>query len=322
MNKNLKCSGNPRILKDFLNYLQYTKNFSIGTIRGYEIDLNIFLKFILEYRNIPGSVSSITIFTIAQIEKSDIIAFMVYLNYYRSNCSSTRQRKIASVKAFFKWIYTNYPIFKNENQTLRLPGIQSIVRLPKYLTLKEAKKMQRVFNKNNCVQYIRNNTIITLFLTTGIRLSELIGINIHDIDFENKTIKVLCKGNKERIVYFSENCKKQLLEYLQIRKEIKCTGDPLFVSNQHKRISKSSIENICKQAYKIMDLEHKKYTVHTLRHTAATIYFEYNNRDILLLKELLGHSTILSTEIYTHTYNNLVKEAVNKNPLNNFIKTS
>ena len=109
---------------------------------------------------------------------------------------------------------------------------------------------------------------------------------------------------------------------MQIRKEIKCEGNPFFVSNQHKRISKSSIENICKQAYKIMGLEQKRYTVHTLRHTAATIYFEYNNRDILLLKELLGHSTILSTEIYTHTYNNLVKEAVNKNPLNNYIKTS
>ena len=322
MRNSINYEENPAILNDFLEYLRNMRNYSIGTIKGYENDLNIFFKFILKYKHIQISFSKITIFTIFQIAKSDIIAYLVYLNYYKNNCSITRKRKIAAIKTFFKWIYINVPGIRKENPTTDIPTVQSIVRLPKYLSLKEAKTIQNIFNKRNCIYYIRNNTIITLFLTTGIRLNELINIKLQDIDFEKKSINIVCKGNKERVVYFSEHCKQQLLKYLSIRSNANCKEDFLFLSNQNKRISKGSVESICKKAYKLMGLENKNYTVHTLRHTAATIYFEFNNRDILLLKEILGHSTILSTEIYTHTYNNLVKEAINKNPLNNFVKVA
>lgn len=318
MSKYIDFNQNPVVLNDFINYLENMRNFSAQTIKGYELDLKLFFNFILKYKDIKIKFNEITIFIIYKIKQDDIIAFLVYQNYYKNNCSSTRQRKLAAIKAFFKWLYIENPGLQIENPTDNLPHIQSIIRLPKYLTLDEAKQIQNIFNKRNCKYYIRNNAIITLFLSTGIRLSELLKIKYIDINFNNNSINVVCKGNKERIVYFSNYCKEKLLAYLNVRSKLANDNEYFFLSNQGKRLSKSSVENICKKAYQIMGLEQKHYTVHTLRHTAATIYFEFNNRDILLLKDILGHSTILSTEIYTHTYNNLVKDAVNKNPLNDF----
>ena len=318
MRNSIDYNKNPAILNDFLNYLLNTKNYSIGTVLGYEIDLNIFFKFILKYKDIPLTIKSITVFILMQINQDDILAFLVYINYYKNNCSITRKRKVAAIKTFFKWLYMYNPSVHKKNPTKEFPVIQQIKRMPKYLTLNQAKEIQNIFNAENCNQYIRNNTIITLFLNTGIRLSELINMNIEDIDFEEKKIKILAKGNKERYVYFSEYCKNKLLKYMEIRQSKKITENALFISTRNRRLSKSSIENICRQAYKLMGLNDKKYCVHTLRHTAATIYFEANGRDILLLKEILGHSSILSTQIYTHTYSNLTKEAVNKNPLSDY----
>ncbi len=318
MSKNIDFKHNPTILNDYLEYLKNTRNYSIGTINGYELDLKIFFNFILRYKDIPIEFAQLTMFNISQIKYDDIVAYIVYLNYHNNNCSNTRQRKVAAIKSFFKWFYAQKNFIKKENPTKKLPHIQKLQTYPKYLTLNQAKNIQSIFNENNCKQYIRNNAILTLFLSTGIRLSELVNINLEDINFTEKTIKICCKGNKERIIFFSEYCKKKMLEYLNLRDTNNCKTNALFIGSRNKRICRNSIEYICKKAYKLMGLEDKNYTVHSLRHTAATIYFEYNNRDILLLKEILGHSTILSTEIYTHTYNDLVKEAVMKNPLSEY----
>lgn len=318
MSKSIDFKHNPSILNDYLSYLENTKNYSIGTIKGYEIDLKLFLNFILKYKDIEIAYEQIKEFTISSIREDDIIAFLVYVNYYNDNCSSTRKRKIAAIKSFFKYFYTNKDYIHKDNPAKNIPSIQTLKRMPKFLTLEQAKKIQNIFNISNCKQYIRNNAIITLFLNTGIRLNELVKINLEDIDFENKTINVYCKGNKQRIVYISEHCKKVLQEYVNIRNKSNCQCTALFIASKNKRISRSSIEWICQNAYKLMRLEDKKYTVHTLRHTAATIYFENSNRDILLLKEILGHSSIQSTEIYTHTYSDPIKEAVTKNPLSEY----
>ena len=318
MRNNINFEKNPAILNNFLAYLQNMKNYSIGTIQGYELDLKIFFNFILKYKDIGITYAQITTFTISQIREEDVEAFLVYINYYNSNCSSTRKRKVAAIKSFFKYFYTNNNYVNKENPTKNLPSIQTLKRIPKYLTIEQAKKMQNIFNKDNSKQYVRNNAIITLFLSTGIRLSELLKINLEDIDFNNKTINIYCKGNNQRLIYISEYCRKKLQEYISERDAANTQCEALFIGSKNKRISKSSIEYICKSAYKLMGIEDKNYTVHSLRHTAATIYFESNNRDILLLKEILGHSTILSTEIYAHTYNNLAKEAVMKNPLSEY----
>lgn len=318
--KGINFSNNPPILNSFLLYLANIKGFSIETIKGYETDLRTFFKFILKYKETKIAFKNITIFLLFQINTDDIYAFLVYINYEKNNCSSTRKRKLSALKAFFKWLYLNNPNQNKENPAKKIPSIELNLRLPKYLTLEEAKKIQSVFNITNSKKPIRNNTIITLFLSTGIRISELININTTDIDFRTNSIRIIGKGNKERIVYFSNYCKKQLKKYLDVR--TKTNTEALFISCKNKRVCKSTVENICKQAFTLIGVGSRHYSPHTLRHTAATIFYESSNYNLLLVKEILGHSSIVSTEIYTHVKNKEIQEAVNKNPLGNYMAAS
>lgn len=307
---------NPKILNNFLRYL-LGQNYSIGTVNGYAIDLLIFFRFIINYLNLGMQVKDIDVFIFLKIQKSDIIAFTIYLVENKENCSNTRHRKIAAIKAFYDWLYKKYSVFKYKtNPTKTLPNVEKIKRIPKHLNLEDAKKVQNIFNASNSRYYIRDNTIISLFLCTGMRLSELANIKIKDINFENRNIHIIGKGNKERIVYLTDKIIKQLKEYLSTRKIIDLE-DYLFVNNKNTKLSNRSIENICLKAYKLAGLENKGYTAHTLRHTAAT-YIYNETKDILVVKEILGHETINATMIYTHIENDDLKKAIRSNPLNDF----
>ena len=255
-----------------------------------------------------------------QIKKEDILAYLVFLNYYRNNCAYSRQRRLCSIKSFYRWLSDNYPNII-DNPVKSIKNIEPCYRLPKHLSLNQAKKIQTIFTLKNSKTPIRNNAIISLLLSTGMRASELININIKDINFNDKSIKVHGKGNKERVVYFNEHCKILLKKYLDIRGRDKNNIDKkaLFINIQHKRIGIDGIEDICQKAYNLIGLNDKGYTTHTLRHTAATITYRYVKQDILLIKEMLGHSSINSTQIYTHIYNKEVKEGFEKNPLSNEI---
>ena len=308
--------GNPKILNSFLKYL-LAQNYSTGTVNGYAIDLLIFFRFIINYLNLGIQVKDIDVFIFLKIQKSDIIAFTIYLLENKENCANTRHRKIAAIKTFYDWLYNKYSVFKYKtNPTKTLPNVEKIKRMPNHLDLEDAKRIQNVFNASNSRYYIRNNTIISLFLCTGMRLSELANIKIKDINFENKSIRIIGKGNKERIVYLTDKIIKQLKEYLSTRKIIDLE-DYLFVNNKNTKLSNRSIENICDRAFKLAGLNNKKYTVHTLRHTFAT-YIYKQTKDILVVKEILGHERLDTTMIYTHVFNDDLKKAVNSNPLNNF----
>ena len=311
---------NPRILNDFLNYLVIFKNYSKGTIREYNSDLLLFFNFLIKYLRLEINIREMNIFILTSVEESDIIAFLVFLNYDKDNCFRTRQRKMASIKTFYKWLFRHYPTFNNKkNPTKDIPYIEPTVRLPKYLKLDDARKIQKIFNISNSRNYIRDNTIITLFLNCGLRLSELANINIKDIDFNNRTINIIGKGNKERIIYLNKTAINSLKKYLNTKKVIDF-NDPLFQNNRNKRISIYSIEKICKKAYKLAGLEEYEYTTHSLRHTAAT-YMYKKTKDILILKEFLGHESLDSTEIYMHLENDDIRKAVNSNPLNSYKST-
>lgn len=318
----LDLNKNPKILNDFLNYLIGIENRSFNTIKAYNSDLNQFFYFIKEYHNIDVSIKDFNIFILLQVTKSDIIAFLVHLNFNKNNNPYTRQRKLSAIRTFFKWLLSIYPGgYERENPTKYIPNIEKVIRIPRHLSLDQAKKIQTIFTIKNSKFPSRNNAIISLFLNTGIRVSELININLSDINLNNNTIKIYGKGNKERIVYFSNSCKQILLEYINYRNrhgKIIDLNSPLFMNCRNKRIGIDGIEDVCKKAYKLMGLDYCGYTTHTLRHTAATLIYIYVTQDILVIKEFLGHATILSTEIYTHTYNEKLKEAVNKHPLNNF----
>ena len=313
---------NPEILDQFLNYLIAVKGYSINTIKAYNSDLLIFFNFVKRYLNLKIPIKNFNTLVLLQIKEADILAFLVQCNYSKDNNPYTRQRKLTAIRVFFKWLLSTFPSGATmQNPCSNINNIQKNVRLPKYLTLNQAKKIQEIFTKQNAKYPERNNAIISLFLSTGIRLSELVNINLKDIDFNQHKIIILGKNNSERIVYYNNHCQKQLYNYLKSRnynQNIISMNEALFLSNQGKRISISTVKNIIKQA---SELIHTHFSVHTLRHTAATILYTYVNQDVLLLKKFLGHKSIKSTEIYTHISNQDIKNAVDKNPLNAYITT-
>ena len=188
--------------------------------------------------------------------------------------------------------------------------------LPKFLSLNES---LRLLETAGSTDSRRDYCIITLFLNCGMRLSELVGINIKDIDFYENRLKVLGKGNKERMVYLNTACVEALNSYLEIRSSNpKAKDEPaLFISNQNKRISKRRVQQIVETSLEAAGLGGKGITTHKLRHTAATLMYQYGDADVLTLKELLGHANISTTEIYTHLNNENVRQAVESNPLAN-----
>lgn len=306
---------NPIILRKFLKTLRI-QNYSVGTIEGYELDLLIFFDFLIKYLHLEIKIRDINVFILAGIRESDIIAFLTYLGNNRENNFNTRKRKIASIKTFYNWLFSNYKIFNNkQNIAEAFIYIERTRRLPKYLSLQNAKKIQYIFNISNSKYYLRNNTIISLFLSTGLRISELANIKLKNINFNNKTINIIQKGNKERIVYLNNNIVEKLKEYISTRKRIDLE-DNLFLNNKNTKLSNRSIENICKNAFKLAGLEEYNYTVHTLRHTFAT-YIYKQNKDILLVKEMLGHQSVTTTYIYTHLENDELRKAMERHPLNN-----
>ncbi len=249
---------NPRILNNFLNYLEGIRGYTEETIKAYNSDLLQFFNFIKIYLEIQVNIKDFNIFILLQVKESDIITFLVYLNFNRNNCSNTRQRKLCAIRRFYKWLFFTNPTIQKENPTSNLPNIEKTIRLPRHLTLSQAQKIQEIFTLENTKYPLRNNAIISLFLSTGIRVSELININLKDINFNTNSITVHGKGNKERTVYFNNKCKEKLLKYISIRnkdKKIIDINEPLFISYQHKRLGIDGVEDICKKAYKLMSLE-------------------------------------------------------------------
>ena len=166
----------------------------------------------------------------------------------------------------------------------------------------------------------RDFAITTLFLNCGMRLSELVGINISNINFSECKLNVIGKGNKERTIYLNKACINAINNYLECRPKVAVkfdSRDALFLSERKERISNRTVQAIIRKELQKAGLDINKYSVHKLRHTAATLMYQYGEVDIRALQELLGHESISTTEIYTHVENIQVRNAVESNPLAN-----
>lgn len=306
----------PYLLIKFSKFLN-SKNYSSNTIQEYCDDLIMFFKFLKQYFKLDFNFKEINVFVLAKVCEADIFAFLTFLNYTRNNSAVTRQRRVSSIRTFYNWLFTlKYSCFKDkQNPTINIPNITRVQRLPKYLNLKEAKKLQNIFNEQNSKNSIRNNTIIILFLSTGMRLSSLVNLDIKDINFKERKAKIKAKGNKELEVVLNQLTISQITKYLQTRND---DEEALFLSSRNKRISRKMVEEICKNAFELAGLANKRYTTHSLRHTAATIYYNSTGGNLLVVKDILGHSSITSTEIYTHVDNPKLKAAIDANPLANY----
>lgn len=317
--KNYNTTENPEFLNEYLVYLKIVKLLSERTISEYYLDTKMFLKFIHHKSDDSDKfiedviISNMTEMELKQITVTDIYNFIFYTADERNNSDKSRYRKVSSLRSFFKYLVKVSHIIENDPcKNLDVPVPKTA--LPNFLSLNES---QRLLNASDNKDSIRDYCIITIFLNCGIRLSELVGINISDIDFHENRMKVLGKGKKERMIYLNAACIDSLNKYLEIRKKNKkAANEPaLFISNQNKRISKRRVQQIVEETIKAADLNGKGITTHKLRHTAATLMYQYGDADILTLKELLGHSSISTTEIYTHLSDENVRNAVESNPL-------
>ena len=270
------------------------------------------------------TINDLTMDTIQKIKIDDIHAFLGYLTATFHSKPATRARKISTIRIFFHYLCQDASSdFKlDHNPALNLKTPKKDKRLPKYLSLDDSRKLLDVAYNEDNRNAERDFTIITLFLNCGMRLSELVGINIKDIDFEECKLNVIGKGNKERTIYLNKACMKALSEYLPIRNSINVKHDnkysekALFLSERRERISNRTVQYIVDKELMHAGLDTGKYSVHKLRHTAATLMYQYGEVDIRALQELLGHESIATTEIYTHVSNDQVRNAVEKNPLN------
>ena len=299
------------IVQQYAMYLRNIKGLSAKTVDNYCMDLRTFFRFLKHDRGlVPKSMQLNEI----GITTNDVFEFMNYVADERSNMSSTRQRKSSSLKSFFNYLTVHEKLL-TENPTENLTPPKSKKALPHFLSLEQSVEL---LNAVDGPDQERDRCMLTLFLNCGMRLSELVGINISDVLRNNNTLRILGKGNKERIVYLNQACLEAINSYLAVRpKDGVIDRSALFLSSRKQRISPKTVQFIVKKYLAKIGLGGPGYSVHKLRHTAATLMYRYGDVDIRVLQDILGHENLGTTEIYTHTSDRQMEAAVNSNPLAN-----
>lgn len=309
----------PEIMREFLIYLQNIKGESPLTVNQYFVDLRIFFRFMKKFKGAVSEdtpenqipIDDITIDFIKDITFSDINYFMNYCITDRNNKANARARKTSCLNTFFN--YLTHKVNKLEKSPAeQLDTPKKTKGLPKYLTLEQSIEL---LNAVDGEYKERDYCILTLFLNCGMRLSELVGINLSDIRTDN-SLRLLGKGDKERVVYLNDACVSAIENYKKVRPVDKVKDkNALFLSRQKRRISREMVQKIVYKYLEKIGLDSQGYSVHKLRHTAATLMYQHGNVDVRVLKDILGHESLGTTQIYTHLSSRQVQEAIDSNPL-------
>lgn len=314
-----------KYVKDFLVYMQTIKGKSPKTVFEYGMDLRTFFRYIIKLRGLSDEtdfekipVENVGISLIASVTLSDIYEYLLFLTRERNNGAAARSRKISSLRSFYGYMCDKMGLIK-QNPTRNLETPKKKKALPKYLSLEESMDMLNCIDGNNME---RDFCILTLFLNCGMRLSELVGINFSDIHLgsgQGDYLIVTGKGNKQRNIYLNKACVETIEKYLDVRpRDGVKDKDALFLSRLKGRISVKTVQWIVKKYLEKANLSGKGYSVHKLRHTAATLMYQQGGVDIRVLQKILGHENLSTTEIYTHLSNEQVRDAMQKSPLANF----
>lgn len=317
----------PLVLREFLSYHQNIKAQSPKTISEYYLDLRMFLRFVklmrhdmpIDTRLDDISIRDVNLEFIRTISASDVFEFLAYLANdrvpnpdlpsERGIAPAARARKLSSIKSFFKYLTVRTKqLQENPVADLEYPKLRK--SLPKYLTLDQC---QALLSSVSGVNQKRDYAILMLFLSCGIRRSELVGLNLNDV-YEDR-IRVVGKGNKERIVYFGTACRNAIDDYLVERnKKVLSDNRALFGSRDNNRISVSAVHRLVKKALLTAGLDPDQFSAHKLRHTAATLMLS-NGVDVKTVQEVLGHENLNTTQIYTHIESTELKLAAEVNPI-------
>ena len=322
----------PPLVSEFAAYKSAIQGCSAKTVSEYLLDLRTFFRFLIAKENgidpesdefLEIDASNIDLRYISDIQKDDIYAFLLYTGTTRQNLWSAKSRKLSAIKAFFKYLENSRGLIEN-NPAALVESPKPKRTLPKFLSLEEAERLLlAVKNDEESDSTVRDYAIVTLFLNCGMRLSELCGVNLTDLDRDLRSMRVIGKGAKERIIYLNDACRVVLADYLQIRlsKSMRAKAAKkkeeraLFLSARGQRISQKTVQWMVYKYLEKAGLEAKHYSVHKLRHTAATLMYQSGNVDIRVLKDILGHEQLNTTQIYTHVSNRNMEDAMKQNPL-------
>lgn len=311
----------PLFLSDYLTYLDVIRGKAKRTVTEYYNDICLFLRWLhCTDQKLPVSevgetdIANVTVSELERVTVGTLYDYIRYLRDVRGNTPRSVSRRLSAVRSLFKYLNKTKGMLANDPcQNLELPSVKKT--LPRFLTLEESQRMLRSTEEIPSHDALRDYCIITLFLNCGFRLSELVGMNTGDVDFYNRQIRVLGKGSKERIVYLNDACLSALHDYIQSRENPPEEPHALFLSRNHRRISKRRVQQIVENALAASGLSGRGLSTHKLRHTAATLMYQHGNVDTLTLKEILGHQSIATTEIYTHLSSQKRQDAIDSNPL-------
>ncbi|MCR5305151.1 MAG: tyrosine-type recombinase/integrase [Oscillospiraceae bacterium] len=317
MDRNL----NPAFLNDYLTYLDVIRGRSARTVEEYYRDNERFLRWMhCALNRLPADAADtldlreITVQELSGVTVSLLYDYIRWLRDARGNTPRSVARRLSAVRSLFKYLTKTKGLLEQDPcERLELPSVKKA--LPRFLTLAESQRMLESTAEMPSADPLRDYCIVTLFLNCGFRLSELVGMNVGDIDFYNRQVRVLGKGRKERIVYLNDACLAALHEYIAARENPPEEPSALFLSRNHRRISRRRVQQIVEQALTAAGLAGKGLSTHKLRHTAATLMYQHGHVDTLTLKEILGHASIATTEIYTHLSSEQRQNAIDSNPL-------
>ncbi len=310
----------PQLVLNFLSYKGSIQGRSEQTVFQYYHDIRHFFRFVLmnkyperyECEISEIDFSDCTDEDVKNITHRDIYNFLLYVQSDRQNKEAARARKLCAIRNLYKFLKNSFEVDENPADKLESPKKKK--SLPKYLTLEEAQQLLSSITPPN---YERDFAIITIFLNCGLRVSELEGISLKDIDNDLSKMRVTGKGSKERIVYLNDACRTAIRTYLSVRPaDIKGKDkDALFISRNRNRLNVKTIQWLVYKRLKEAGLENRKMSVHKLRHTAATLMYQHGHTDVRVLKDILGHEDLSTTQIYTHLSDEQMQKAAESNPL-------
>lgn len=285
-----------QLVNQFLSYHENVLGHSPQTIKAYQVDMRDFLAWASEEKLGLSPGDMVTVSDLSKLQKIDIYAYLTYLSRERRIGHAARARHLAALRAFFRYLTEDAEkLSKNPTLGVRSPKIPK--RLPAYLTANQAGALLGAATGNNG---LRDRTMILLLLTCGLRVSELVGLDLDRVSTD--AAKVIGKGNKERILYFSEELSEQMSRYLILRHQLSPKSGhekALFLSRCKTRISIRRIQSMLEERLSDAGLSHLHCSPHALRHTSATLMLQ-NGVDIRVISEILGHEQLGTTQIYTH----------------------
>ena len=320
----------PPLVREFASHKRNIQGCSEKTVTEYCFDLRTFFRYLIAERSgIPHDseeflsidCSGVDLEFIKTIGTPDVYEFIMYASSERNNSTAARARKLSAIKGFFKFLIVTKHLLEI-NPAINIETPKKKKSLPKHLSLEESIDLLNAIKLDpESKTKERDYCMITLFLNTGMRLSELAGISFSDLDRELRSLRVIGKGNKERIIYLNDACRTAITDYLPVRMAQptkKQNESALFLSRLGQRINTNTIQKLVTKYLNAAGLEYKHFSTHKLRHTAATLMYQSGQVDVRVLKEILGHEQLNTTQIYTHVSDEGMESAVAANPLAEF----